>query len=284
MTRERQTGPADGAAPTPVSLYLDLLKRTLVNWHYADSVVRDMPQWSIGRRLLARGLSRYGLKACAPYPIPPAQLTDGRGMHTGAYTLVGLKRLSNVQECIEAVLRDEIAGDLLEAGVWRGGTSIFMRGVLKAYGITDRKVWVADSFCGLPAPDVERYPQDADEWMHQATELAVSREQVRANFERFDMLDDQVGFIEGYFRDSLPAAPIDRLAVLRLDGDMYEATMDTLVPLYPKLAPGGFLIVDDYQRGNCRQAVHDYRAQHGIVEPLHEIDWVSAYWRKQADG
>ncbi len=264
-------------------LYLGVLKRSLLNWYYADTVVEDMRPWSWRRRMIARVLARYGLKACSPSPIPPEQLTDGRGMHTGGYSLVGLKRMSNVQRCIERVLEDDIAGDLLEAGVWRGGTCIFMRGVLEAYGVRDRKVWVADSFKGLPPPNPEKYPADADEWMHRATELAIPCEQVRANFERFGLLDDQVDFIEGYFSETLVHAPVRRLAVLRLDGDMYESTMDTLLALYPRLSPGGFLIVDDYQRDNCKQAVIDYRKANGIDDPIDEIDWVSAYWRKEGD-
>ena len=270
-------------APDAVMLYLDLLKRTLLNWHYADTVVQEMPEWSRRRTLLASYLRRSGLKVCSANPIPAAQLTDGKGMHTGGYTLVGLKRLNNVQQCMIDVLHKDIPGDFLEAGVWRGGMVIFMRGVLKVYGVNDRIVWAADSFRGLPEPNPDKYPHDAGEWMHQANVLAVSSEDVKANFRRFDMLDDQVQFIEGFFSETLATAPVERLAVLRLDGDMYESTMDTLVALYPKLSSGGYLIVDDYERDNCKQAVFDYRAKHKIDDVIHDIDWVSAYWKKSND-
>ena len=261
-------------------LYLDLLKRVVLNWHYADTVVQDMPEWSLGRRFLANVLRKYGLKAVVPHPIPLEQLTDGKGMHTGGYSLAGLKRLDNVHHCIVDVIANGVPGDLLEAGAWRGGTSILMRGVLLAYGVTDRTVWVADSFQGLPEPNIEKYPQDANEWMHEADELAIPADEVRANFERFDLLDDQVQFIEGFFSETLATAPVEELAVLRLDGDMYESTMDTLVALYPKLSPGGYLIVDDYQRDNCKQAVIDYRNEMQISDEIFEIDWVSAFWQK----
>ena len=86
----------------------------------------------------------------------------------------------------------------------------------------------------------------------------------------------------GWFRDTLPKAPIERLAVLRLDGDMYESTTLALTHLYPKLAPGGYAIVDDYQVvPGCRQAVDDFRSQHGIVEPIRQIDWAGVYWRRE---
>ena len=263
-----------------VSLYLGVMKRSLVNWYYREQVTHELAPWSWRRRLFRAVLSHYGLRAVRPAPIPSEMLTDGRGMADGAYTLVGLTRLDNVEYCVRKVLEQDIPGDLLEAGVWKGGTCIFMRSILKAYGILDRKVWVADSFKGLPAPDPEKYPADARETLHEADILAVSADQVRGNFRRYDLLDDQVQFLEGYFRDTLRKAPIERLAVLRLDGDMYESTMDTLVPLYPKLSVGGYVIIDDYARENCRRAVVDYREQNGINDEIQSIDWTGVFWRK----
>jgi O-methyltransferase len=151
---------------------------------------------------------------------------------------------------------------------------------LKAYGVRDRRVWVADSFKGLPTPNVEKYPADEMETLHERGALAISADRVRAHFGKYDLLDDQVRFLEGYFRDTLPGAPIEKLAVLRLDGDMYESTMDTLEHLYPKLSPGGYLIVDDYARANCQQAVSDYRKKHGISDEIRPIDWTASFWQK----
>src|SRR5205814_3171431 len=150
-------------------------------------------------------------------------------------------------------------------------------------GVTDRCVWVADSFEGLPPPDTGKYPHDAGDSLHEARELAVSLDEVKANFERYGLLDDQVRFLKGWFRDTLPAAPIERLAVLRLDGDLYESTMDALVNLYPKLSPGGYCIIDDYGLIEaCRRAVGDYRARHGIGEPIHIVDGTAVYWQRAA--
>lgn len=101
-------------------------------------------------------------------------------------------------------------------------------------------------------------------------------------FERYGLLDDRVRFLEGWFRDTLPTAPVDKLSVLRLDGDLYESTMDGLVNLYPKVSPGGFVIVDDY--GNiqaCKAAVHDYRARHGGTEPIVDVDGSGVWWRRE---
>jgi len=206
---------------------------------------------------------------------------EGRIWPIVAHTMIGLKRLDNLQFCVDEAITNGVRGDLIETGVWRGGAAIFMRAMLKAYGVTDRCVWVADSFEGLPPPDGGKYPPDAGDRLHEATELAVSLEEVKANFERYGLLDNQVRFLKGWFRDTLPAAPIERLAVLRLDGDMYQSTMDALVNLYPKLSEGGYVIVDDYGAiPACRQAVHDYRSANGITGEIRDIDWTGIFWQK----
>ena len=183
--------------------------------------------------------------------------------------------------CVTDVLRRGVPGDLIETGVWRGGSVIFMRAILAAYGDAARKVWVADSFEGLPPPD-PRYAADAGDVFHGFEVLAVSLEQVKANFARYSLLDERVQFLKGWFKDTLATAPIGPLAVARLDGDMYESTMDALRPLYPKLSVGGYLIVDDYGTvPGCKQAVDEYRKEHGITEPIIDIDGWGVYWRRE---
>jgi hypothetical protein len=205
----------------------------------------------------------------------------GKDWPEDAETMIGMLRLDCIQECVETVLRDDIPGDFLEAGVWRGGATIFMKGMLAAYGVHDRRVWVADSFRGLPVPDEVNFPQDVPIDQSIFEELAVSQEQVRANFARYDLLDDQVLFLEGWFKDTLPTAPVDALAVLRLDGDYYESTIQILESLYHKVSPGGFVIVDDYGCIDaCREAVTDFRAANGIDDPIVPVDWTGVYWRR----
>lgn len=141
---------------------------------------------------------------------------------------------------------------------------------------------MADSFEGLPAPDAEKYPADKGETWHLRPELSVSLEDVQRNFERYGLLDQQVRFLKGWFRDTLSKAPIERLAVLRLDGDLYESTIDALNPLYPKLSRGEYVIVDDYgiPSEGCRLAINDYRREHGINDPIVDIDGWGVYWRR----
>lgn len=246
----------------PRNLYLELLKRCLLGMIYEDPPSMAP---TIGGFRTELYVAKFR--------------ETGRDVPSQAHSMIGLRRMNNLQACIEQVLADGVPGDLIETGVWRGGATIFMRGVLKAYGVTDRTVWVADSFEGLPVADVERYPGNAF-WAPLAGWLAVDLEVVRRNFARYDLLDEQVRFLKGWFRDTLPAAPIDQLAVLRLDGDLYESTKDALTHLYPKLSAGGFLIIDDYNHESCRQAVHDYRAAHGCDAPIHDIDGIGVYWRR----
>jgi O-methyltransferase len=189
--------------------------------------------------------------------------------------------MENIQQCAEQVIRDGIPGDFIETGVWRGGACIFMRGILKAYADTSRKVWVADSFQGLPPPDTSRYPADAGDKLFTMGGLAVGVDQVKHNFERYGLLDDQVRFLTGWFKDSLPTAPIEQVAVARLDGDLYESTMDALTALWPKVSVGGFVIVDDYGAIEaCKQATDEFRAAESIADELVQIDWTGYYWRR----
>jgi O-methyltransferase len=208
---------------------------------------------------------------------------DLRNMCEFSHTMVGRKRLDNIQDCLAAVKRDNISGDVAETGVWRGGSAIYMKGCLTAWGMEDRLVWVADSFEGLPVPSL---PQDAgyDFSITKVPILAISLDEVQENFRRYNLLDDKVRFLKGWFRDTLHLAPIRQLSVLRLDGDLYESTMDALNALYAKVSPGGFVIVDDFNDFEpCRRAVLDFRERHKINDPLERIDWSATFWRKSAN-
>jgi O-methyltransferase len=212
---------------------------------------------------------------------PELARVQGRDWPLYGQTMVGLERMRSVRRCVETVLTDGVPGHLIEAGAWRGGVSILMRGVLKAYAVEDRTVWVADSFSGLPPSDPDRHPADSGSDMHKMRWLAVPVEEVRENFKRYGLLDDQVRFVEGWFRDTLPALRDVPWSVVRIDGDMYESTMDALVNLYDGLIPGGFLIIDDFALKACREAVEDFRRDRGIDERIERIDWTGVFWRKR---
>ncbi len=242
------------------ALYVELMKRCLTNMIYRDGNISPFapPEYDAQRRASARDWPEK------------------------AHTMIGRARLDNIQMLAESVLAESVPGDFMECGVWRGGATIFMRAILRAHGDVARQVWVADSFAGLPAPDLARYPQDRGlEAFSTFDALAVPLEQVKDNFERYDLLDERVRFLPGFFSATLPTAPVERLSLLRLDGDMYESTFEALTHLYPKLSPGGYCIVDDYgDIAPCKRAVEDYRRANAITAPIEVIDWAAVYWRK----
>ncbi|MFO1309111.1 MAG: TylF/MycF/NovP-related O-methyltransferase [Burkholderiales bacterium] len=216
-------------------------------------------------------------------PFDRERRESGKDWPATALSMIGARRMLQLQRAVEFALDQDVPGDFIETGVWRGGACILMRAVLAARGVTDRRVWVADSFRGLPPPDPARYPKDAGNMLHVFGQLSVSADDVRANFARYGLLDDQVRFLEGWFRDTLPAAPIERLAVLRLDGDLYESTMDALEALYDRVSPGGIVIVDDYGvLESCRAAVTDFRRRRGITETIYQVDESGVHWQRRA--
>ena len=262
--------------------YLDLLMKCLTMWIW-EAGDGEQPQpfgsdWKTRTKTALKDLLR-GEKRQEMDQRTKRLL--GRDWPRLAHTMIGWKRLESLRLCTEDVLQRDVPGDLIETGVWRGGATILMRGVLKAYDDRSRTVWVADSFAGLPPPDPAKYPVDAGSIHHTVQSLAVSLEEVKSNFERYGLLDSQVRFLKGWFKDTLPSAPIQTLSVVRLDGDMYESTTDAISVLYPKLSVGGYLIVDDYGSVDaCKAAIEDYRKANCISETIHQIDNDGVLWRR----
>ena len=270
------------SSPESAQRYLDLMKRALTRTGFPDFVElrsRSWKRWIIGpvqAALRSRGYSLverhpYGIDSLLANPASPRE------------TILPIHRLDTIQECIETILVDDVPGDLLEVGAWRGGGSIFLRAVLAAYGVSDRRVWVADSFAGFPE-DGDREP--ADRGIDFSGGLGgefftVDVGKVRANFARYGLLDEQVEFLEGWFHETLPAAPVETISFLMLDGDMYGSTSDALKSLYPKVPVGGFVVVDDYGwHDNCRRAVDEFRAAAEIHEPIVPVDNQMVLWRR----
>lgn len=273
-------------ASDATDLYLGLMKQVLTRFGLEEGH-HPLPAWQKWERVpmaapLLKQLTRSPLQITRKVRWDPVARAEGRDWPVGAETMIGLRRLDNLEHCVRDVIERGVPGDLMETGVWRGGASIFMRAIVKAYGDT-RAVWLADSFQGLPRPDSAMYPADDGDSLWRRTQLAVSLDQVKANFAKYGLLDDQVRFLVGWFSDTLPTAPVERLAVLRLDGDLYESTIVALKSLYPKVSPGGYVIVDDWGAvPACKQAVNDFRQDAGITDVIHEVDWTGAYWQRSA--
>lgn len=210
----------------------------------------------------------------------PVEIKLGKIWPSKAISMIGLARLDNIKLLLENVIRDKIPGDFLEAGVWRGGACVFAKGLLNSYNETDRNVILADSFEGLPPPD-PKYVEDIGDTHSTNKILAVSDTEVRNNFIRFGLLDDKVKFIKGYFKDSFARTlPFEKLAILRLDGDMYGSTIETLEALYDKVSTGGYIIIDDYALKGAHMAVDFFRKQRNITDPVNVVDWTGIWWQK----
>ena len=305
-------GPVTNADAT--EMYIDLMKRCVANILY-----EDQPTSFYDGERGAQAASEFNLY----------RRVAGQDMPTAAHTMIGMHRLDNIRHCFEDVLAKKVPGDFAETGSYRGGGTIFMRALLKAWGVTDRRVFVCDAFVPMEADlpprmffpllraiasvpgksnrrwlykILERMPQKhrafplcenpSHDWIetvfwtlrHPET-IGVgdttSRAHVESRFARYGLLDEQVVILEGFFADTLPNAPIEKLAVLRLDGDTYESTRDAIQLLYPKLSAGGYCIVDDYHAfDDCKRAIEEYRQQHGIQEPIQEIDNMGVFWQK----
>jgi O-methyltransferase len=269
-------------------MYIDLLKQVLIDYHRINvgeykPLYDNHAKWRRKPiRFVDSVLRKMNYVVCKKIQFTHEDRLNGRDWPANADTMIGMKRLNNIQYCVSEIVKHNIEGDFIETGVWRGGATIFMKALLKVMHVTDKNVWVADSFEGLPKPDDKKYAADKGDHLYMMKELAIPLETVKENFAKYGLLDDKVKFLKGWFKDTLPVAPIQKLSLLRLDGDMYESTMDALVNLYPKLAKGGFVIVDDYGAVEaCKIAIHDYRKQNGITEEIIPIDWAGVYWKKE---
>ena len=317
-----------GAKVDTKSLYLDVVKRAVLNVLFYEL---SKPSWFYGADRVPELADRFSLR----------RRVLGEDMPANSFSMVGLHRLDNIQECIERAIEEGVEGDFVETGAYRGGACIFARAVLKANGIKDRCVVACDTFTAPKPPPsplslvfvmpivwllqllslipikplrmwlfgvASKFDQDfpsmtllttqneslLQDWIdmfffflqnvtrfHQS-DMSKGIDAVKSYFARFGLLDDQVKFLQGFFADTIPKAGwLKKVAVLRADGDTYESTIDALNLLYPKLSPGGFCIIDDYNSFEaCKFAVDEYRTKHGIDAPLERIDNLSVFWRK----
>jgi O-methyltransferase len=271
--------------PEPRALYLKLLKASVRNDLYRRHYYPSRPSPGNLAKvsfLCAKLRVKYRAHKTTISHAGPLQISSIiESNRPDAHTLASRAAVDNVQFCVENALAAGIDGDLIETGVYRGGLGILMRGVLKAWGETERKVYCADSWEGLPAPGADIDDAVAHDVLKSIDHFAVSLESVKQTFARYGLLDDQVVFLKGWFAETLPNAAFEKLAVARLDGDYYESTRDAIQSLYPKLQIGGWLIVDDYGLPvGARRAIDEYRHEHSISEPMLKADHQVVYWQK----
>lgn len=268
MTHNEEVGSNMSTADRAVLAYLELVKLHVSGVGYNDAELSVTP--ALRRRsYLTKQLNWK-------------QRKDGMDWAYLGDTMTGFKRLDNVRLLLEDVIRNKVPGDYIETGVWRGGSSILARAVLRAHNQSSmRKLYVCDSFRGLPpeARNLDRRDSGWDKTIY----LEVPDTIVAQNFQKYSLLDEQVIFAKGFFNDTIPplSKHIDKLAAMRLDGDMYESTVDVLYHLYGKLSLNGYIIIDDWAENfPSRRACEDFFAVHEMKPTIVNIDAISAYWKK----
>jgi O-methyltransferase len=262
--------------------HLELLKKFLIRFEFDDEaytflkvesfpgklkvlkpITRLLPQnWAIARKIIPPELSvrEYG----QDWPIT-------------AESMIGLIRMNQLHEALGVVREENIEGDIVEAGIWRGGAVIFAATYIDVYGMKDRKIYGCDSFEGLPVPD-PKYPEDAGDSHWKYDILKVSLVEVERNLKKYNINRDKVILVKGWFEDTLSELAVEKIAILRLDGDMYSSTMASLNSLYEKVTSGGFVIIDDYSLDGAKKALHDYLGKN--APKIIDIDGTGAYFRK----
>jgi len=240
------------------------------------------------------------------------------------------RRASMLEPLAAELLRHGVPGDFLEAGVLNGGVSIFMAALLRAHGeLGRRQMWVADSFAGMPSQEYSaRFASSASGRSagipaadlagamlgkkFAAGKLIGTLETVEANFRRnllpfpaiagnhscgqsggADAIPPDIQFVKGFFNETLPGK-VKRLALLRIDSDIFSSIYETLEALYPLLSNGGFVVFDDWKIPQAQAAAVLYRKRYQINHPIWGSDsdneppfWSldrMAFWQKGGDS
>jgi O-methyltransferase len=278
---------------TKSSRYIDLLQIVLTRYNLNSNFGEHIPVDAIITRTGWKFYLKFKLVLLLNYLLSFKKLSlttflsseklkddriEGISWPAEAETMVGLKRLKNVTELVYKIIKDNVEGDFVETGVWRGGVSILIQGILIENELDElKKVYVCDSFQGLPA---QTSTIDRQASMNNAHFLEVSLEKVKSNFSKYNLLKNNVVFVQGWFNQTLPNLKADKISLLRVDADFYESTLDVLNNLYNKVSTGGYVIIDDYMIDGCHQAVDEFRLKNMIDSPLVKIDWTGVYWQK----
>jgi O-methyltransferase len=196
------------------------------------------------------------------------------------HTMCSNARLRALHRGVRHVVQDGIAGDLVECGCARGGSAALIALTLQELG-AERCLWLFDTFEGLPAPTREDPDYDiAKLW---TGGCAGSLEEVQSLFARLGV-SDGVEFVPGLFQQSLPASPVQEIALLHIDGDWYESVKTCLEHFYDKVTPGGWIQLDDYGYWKgARRAVDEFLLQRGIQPRLERVDYSGRVFRKASE-
>lgn len=207
------------------------------------------------------------------------------------YTMTSIERLYAMHKAVEHVARAGVQGAMVECGVWRGGSMMMAALTLLALGKADRDLLLFDTFAGRPRPDPERDCKEHYEfWLQRrrtdrsSSWAEATLEEVQSNLASTGYPLDKITFVQGIVQETIPANAPAAIALLRLDTDWYDSTAHELHHLYPRLVPGGVLIVDDYgEMQGQKQAVDEFCARSGVALLLNRIDYSGRIAVKSVD-
>lgn len=248
----------------------------------------------------ARGLARrlgFDVVRCSDAPPPPPPDIDAQAAATiravQPYTMTSPERIYALIQAVRHACAAGIPGDVVECGVWRGGSMMAVARTLIECGDRSRGLHLFDTFEGMSAPSakdvsIDGKPASAllrsqDRADPTSAWCYATLDEVRDVMARTGYPSPLVNFVQGKVEETLPSRAPARIAVLRLDTDWYESTRHELEHLYPRLAPGGVLIIDDYGHwAGCRQAVDEYFASRKLPILLHRVDYTGRIALKPA--
>ena len=235
--------------------YLDLTKRALTSF-LSRSFTEDPTAGSEGEaETMEAGSCRDGTW----------HMGQGAATTEGPISQKWLSGLVHLELLVDDVIARRVEGDVIEAGCYAGGTAVLLRAAMEFEAAATRKLLLADSFEGIPQPRTalgKRIDTTAS-WTGEHRYVATLG-QARSTLRRYGLLDERVVFVPGYFNESLPALPSERLALIHIDADAYDSVTDALVALYPRLTPGGHVVVDDFPLPGVRAAVLEFRERHRV--------------------
>ena len=181
------------------------------------------------------------------------------------YTLVPVERCYSLYQTVNYIIKNNIEGDLVECGVWKGGSSMLMAYTLLEAGISNRKIYLYDTFEGMTKPGEMDGQEEKDQWDRGKVTDTLNNmcyspiEEVKANMNKTGYPVENIVLVKGKVEETVPGTIPSKISLLRLDTDWYESTKHELIHLYPLLEKHGVLIVDDYGAWQgARKATDEY--------------------------
>lgn len=199
------------------------------------------------------------------------------------FTMTGPERVVSLIRAVDYLVKHEIEGSIVECGVWKGGSIMAILKSLIKNNSFDREIYLYDTFDGMPMPsdmDLSFDGKSAEEQLTNSNKddslvwAYAPFEQVKKNIFSIKYPRDKIKFVIGKVEVTIPKVMPDKIALLRLDTDWYESTKHELKHLFPRLANGGVLIIDDYGHWQgCRKAVEEYIAENNVKIFLSRVDY-----------